>query len=133
MTNQVFIFVTLSLCSVYFVVSGIQFWTTAYLIKVLKLDKTVVMLSFTGCCITAPMVGVAVGSYLSDKQGGYKGKNVITAIKLCAAFGLMAFIFAFPIGYLGSIIYVLPLLWCLLFAGATLIPTATGVIVNSVP
>jgi hypothetical protein len=31
-----------------------------------------------------------------------------------------------------DIVYVLPLLWCLLFFGAALIPTATGVIVNSV-
>lgn len=128
-----FIFVTLSLCSVYFVVTGIQFWTTAYMITVLKIDKTVVMLSFTGCCITGPLVGVSVGSYLSDANGGYKGKNVLTAIKLCAAFGTMAFIFAFPIGFLGSLYYILPLLWCLLFSGATLIPTATGVVVNSVP
>jgi len=103
------------------------------MIHVLKCDKTVVMLSFTICCITGPIFGVSIGSYLSDKNGGYKGKNVLTAIKLCAAFGLMAFIFAFPIGFLGSLFYVLPLLWCLLAAGATIIPTATGIIVNSVP
>ena len=38
MTNWLFLFVTLSLCSVYFVVTGIQFWTTAYMVYVLKVD-----------------------------------------------------------------------------------------------
>jgi sugar phosphate permease len=38
LTNPLFIFVTLSLCSVYFVVTGIQFWTTSYMLYVLKAD-----------------------------------------------------------------------------------------------
>jgi hypothetical protein len=57
---------------------------------------------------------------------------VLTAIKLCTAFGVCAFIFAAPIGFLNNIIYIMPLLFCLLFFGAALIPTATGVVVNSV-
>ena len=36
-------------------------------------------------------------------------------------------------GYVGSIYYITPLFWFLLFSGATLIPTCTGIIVNSVP
>jgi Kef-type K+ transport system membrane component KefB len=56
----------------------------------------------------------------------------LTAIKLCAAFGTCAFIFAAPIGFLTNIVYIMPLLWSLLFFGAALIPTATGVVVNSV-
>ncbi len=57
---------------------------------------------------------------------------MLTAIKLCAGFGTLAFIFAAPIGFLNSLIYIMPLLWSLLFFGAALIPTATGVVVNSV-
>lgn len=73
-----------------------------------------------------------MGGYLSDRNGGYKGKNVLTAIKLCAGFGTLAFCFAAPIGFLDRIYQIMPLLWCLLFFGAALIPTATGVVVNSV-
>jgi len=132
-TNWVFLFVTFTLCSVFFVVTGIQFWSTAYMIRILKADKTVVMLVFTICCLTGPIAGVAMGSYLSDKNGGYKGKNVLTAIQLCAAFGVLASIFAFPIGFVGSLYYMTPLLWFLLFSGAMIIPTGTGIIVNAVP
>ncbi len=56
----------------------------------------------------------------------------MTAIKLCTGFGALAFIFAAPIGFLNSLVYIMPLLWSLLFFGAALIPTATGVVVNSV-
>jgi Kef-type K+ transport system membrane component KefB len=48
------------------------------------------------------------------------------------AFGAQAFIFAIPIGFMNSLVYIMPLMWCLLFFGAALIPTATGVVVNSV-
>jgi len=57
---------------------------------------------------------------------------VLTAIKLCIAFGTCAFIFSVPIGFLSNFYYIMPLLWSLLFFGAALIPTATGVVVNSV-
>lgn len=56
----------------------------------------------------------------------------MTAIKLCAVFGVCAFIFAAPIGFMSNLVYITPLIWALLFFGAALIPTATGIIVNSV-
>lgn len=57
---------------------------------------------------------------------------MLTAIKLCSAFGFCAFLFAAPIGFLDNLIYIMPLLWSLLFCGAALVPTATGIVVNSV-
>jgi MFS family permease len=81
-SNYVFIFVTLCLCSVYFVVTGIQFWTTAYFLLVLEEDPNTTMITFALVCITAPLAGVSVGSYFSDLNGGYKGENLLKAIKL---------------------------------------------------
>ena len=82
LTNYVFLLVTLCLCSVYFVVTGIQFWTTAYMIKVLHEDVNTTMIMFTFVAISAPVAGVAVGSAFSDFSGGYKGENLVKAIKL---------------------------------------------------
>ena len=81
-TNFVFVFVTLSLCSVYFVVTGIQFWTTAYFLLVLNENPETTMINFAIVCITAPVAGVSVGSYFSDMIGGYKGENLLKSIKL---------------------------------------------------
>lgn len=105
---------------------------TVYLIKVLDEDPGLVTILYSLCSITAPIPGAAMGGYIADHNGGYKGKNVLTAIKICAGFGTLAFIFAFPIGFLNSIVYIMPLLWSLLFFGAALIPTATGIVINSV-
>lgn len=142
LTNWIFIFTTLTLCCTYFVVTGIQFWMTVYLIKVLKQDPKLVSFLFALCSITAPIPGAALGGYLTDKnvlylysknlQGGYKGKNVINAIKICLGFGTLAYFFAAPIGFLNNMLLIMPLLWCLLFFGAALVPIATGVVINSV-
>lgn len=131
-SNGIFVSVTLALCMFYFVVTGIQYWITVYLIEVLGSDPIKVLISFSATCISAPLVGVAVGSYIADHLGGYKGRNLINAIKFCALCSLLACIFAIPIGYVGSLLYVVPLLWILLFFGGAMSPTATGINVNAV-
>jgi len=50
------------------VVTGIQFWMTAYMIKVLKQDPGLVTLVYIICSITAPIPGAATGGYLADKN-----------------------------------------------------------------
>lgn len=131
-SNGIFVSVTLALCMFYFVVTGIQYWITVYLIEVLGSDPIKVLISFSATCISAPLVGVAVGSYIADHLGGYKGRNLVNAIKFCALCSLLACFFAIPIGYVGSLFYVVPLLWMLLFFGGAMSPTATGINVNAV-
>ena len=133
LTNYVFVFVTLWLWSLYFVVTGIQFWTTAYFLLVLKEDPKTTMINFAVVWITAPIAGVSFGSIISDHIGGYKGENLLKAIKLCALFGFCAFLFAFPIGFFNTLWTLIPCLWMLLFFGSMLTPTCTGIIVSSVP
>jgi hypothetical protein len=116
----------------FFIVTGIQFWMTIYLIEILGNDPIQVVIIFSVVSVTAPMSGVLIGGTFADRYGGYKGKNVIKALKLCSAFGLVAFVFAFPIGFLYSIVYVSVLLWAFLFFGAAVIPVGTGIMVSSV-
>ena len=61
----------MSLCCLYFVVTGIQFWMTAYLIKVLDEDPTLVTIVYSLCSITAPIPGAAMGGYLADVNVSY--------------------------------------------------------------
>ena len=88
-------------------------------------------MAFSVICITSPMVGVIFGGWLSDHFGGYKGNNLVTALQLCVVFAFLACIFAIPIGFVGSLTYVCPLLWMMMFFGACLVPTATGININS--
>ena len=129
---MLYIWVCLGLCSMYFIVTGIQFWITSYLIDYLGNDPVQVIFIFSFISITAPMSGVLIGSSFADKYGGYKGKNVKKALKLCSAFGLVAFIFSFPLGFLYSIVYISVLLWAFLFFGAAIVPVGTGIMISSV-
>ena len=130
--NPLWVWVCLGLCSMYFIVTGIQFWITAYLIDYLGNDPVQVIFVFSFVSITAPLAGVLIGSTFADRYGGYKGKNVIKALKLCSAFGVVAFIFSFPIGFLYSLVYVSVLLWAFLFFGGAIIPVGTGIMVSCV-
>jgi hypothetical protein len=51
----------LSLSSMYFLVTGIQFWITEYLQEVLLMEKTTVFTYFSLISITAPILGVVIG------------------------------------------------------------------------
>ena len=90
------------------------------------------MIIFSAVSITAPLAGVIIGGTFADKYGGYKGKNTLKALKLCIAFGVVAFVFAFPLGLLTSLIYITVLLWTFLFFGAAIVPVGTGIMVSSV-
>jgi MFS family permease len=130
--NSLYISVTLGLCSMYFIVTGIQFWMTSYLIDILHCDPVQVVVIFSTVSITAPLAGVIIGGTFADKYGGYKGKNTLKALKLCCAFGVVAFVFAFPLGFLENLIYITVLLWTFLFFGAAIVPVGTGIMVSSV-
>ena len=133
LTTPLYVSITFGMCSIYFIVTGIQFWMTEYLIAILDIDPLLVNILFSIISITAPLSGVIVGGTISDKYGGYKGKNVIKAIKMCIAFGLVSFVFAFPMGFLFQIIYLAVLLWTFLFFGAAIIPIGTGIMISAVP
>ncbi len=131
-TNSVYLSVICALCSIYFIVTGIQFWMTAYLIEVIEGDPVHVVIIFSFTTVTAPLSGVLIGGTISDKFGGYKGKNSIKAIKMCAAFGFISFVFSFPLCFIFSFFYITVLLWAFLFFGAAIVPIATGISISAV-
>ena len=131
--TPLYISITLGMCSIYFIVTGIQFWMTKYIIEIIGTKPLIVNIVFSIVSVTAPLFGVLVGGTISDKYGGYKGKNATKAIKMCVAFGLVSFVFAFPMGFLFQFIYLSVLLWTFLFFGAAIIPIGTGIMISSVP
>ena len=132
LSNHLYLSVTFGLCSIYFIVTGIQFWMTAYLIKIIHGEPIKVVLTFSFTTVTAPLAGILMGGAFADRYGGYKGNNTYKAIKMCAAFGFISFVFAFPLGFLYSFVYVTILLWAFLFFGAAIVPVTTGIMISVV-
>ena len=133
LSNPLYITITLGLCSIYFIVTGMQFWMTEYLIDILQNDAVTVSLALSVTSITAPLAGVLVGGTAADQYGGYKGQNTAKALKMCIAFGFISFVFAFPMGFLFQMVYLIVLLWTFLFFGAAIIPVGTGVMISTAP
>jgi len=131
--NKLYILITLAITSIYFIVTGIQFWITKYLIEILKEEPIVVNIIFSIISITAPLSGVLFGGTISDKYGGYKGKNESKALEMCLAFGIFTLFFGIPLGFMFRIIYLSILLWAFLFFGAAIIPIAIGIMISCVP
>ena len=131
--NKLYILITLAITSIYFIVTGIQFWITKYLIEILEVEPIVVNIIFSIISITAPLSGVLFGGTISDKYGGYKGKNETKALQMCSAFGLLTLFFGIHLGFMFRIIYLSVLLWAFLFFGAAIIPIATGIMISCVP
>ena len=131
--NLIFVFLTLALCNMFFVVSGIQYWVTLYMLKTLNANPILVVVGFVVISTTAPILGVLTGGYVADYYGGYKGKNIRTAVRICVVFGLLAFVVAVPAGFVRNVVGEIILLWMLLFFGGCVLPAATGITVNSMP
>ena len=133
LSKTLYITITLGITSLYFIVTGIQFWITKYLIEILRTDPLIVNMIFSLISITAPLFGVLFGGTISDRYGGYKDKNETKALEMCVLFGLVSFVFAFPMGFLFQIVYLSILLWTFLFFGASIIPISTGIMISCVP
>lgn len=69
--RPVYLWIVLGLSGLYFVVTGIQFWTVSYMLNVLKADLTHIQLAFSITSITGPLCGVFFGGWLVDKMGTY--------------------------------------------------------------
>ena len=150
LTNGVYMCSVLGLSALFFVVTGVQFWVTSYIVKVIAMEQTYVMAAFGVTVITAPILGVFAGGAFIDKIGGYKGASaMITTLKCCCVFAFIAAGTAItaaavpkalaqgtdgtngsPAAGFAACIGLIAL--TLIFGGA-IIPAATGVIVSSVP
>ena len=80
-------------------------------------------------CLTAPIAGVIIGGIIFGSIGGYTSKK---ALRLCCILGAFAAINAIPIPFLTNKISVYLLLWLVFFFGASILPTMTGIMLNSV-
>ena len=130
--NFIYILAVCTNCVAFFVVFGLQFWGTLYIIDILNEDTRTAMVTYTIITITAPFFGVFLGGFISDKCGGYKGKQVLTALKLCLGFSFIGSFFGLWLGFVFTLHFWVPIVWLQIFFGACLIPPGSGVVVNSV-
>jgi len=121
----------LALSNLFFIITAIQYWASAYEKQVLGVtDENKIFISFTVVCITSPTLGLFFGGMVSAKTGGYEAKH---SILVCFIFGLLAGIAAIPVPITNDIFYFTLYLWLVLFFGGAILPNLIGIIITSLP
>lgn len=138
-TNLSFVTLCLTLSGLFFVVTGIQYWLPSYLKEMFGkevlgeeegVDDYMVNFAFAFTCFTAPILGAVAGGVTVTKMGGY---NTVRAQTLQYYMSACAVACALPIPFLNSFGLVVTLCWFLIFFGGFVLPTVTGIMINTVP
>lgn len=74
-------------------------------------------------------MGVVIGGVTISSIGGYNHKN---SFPVCLAVAFLGLLISLPIPFAKTKILTYALTWLLLFVGAFLVPTLTGIMINSV-
>ena len=130
LSNKEFLCLMLTLTMIYYIVAGIQYWTTNYLITVLSIDKTVATSLVAITSITAPISGVLVGGIATSYCGGYMTQKA-QSVSLCAAYICM--FCSLPIPWVSTKELFFTFVWLLLFFGGFIILVLICWMLSSVP
>jgi MFS family permease len=70
-SNMYFLLVVSSITILFFIITGIQYWISDYMITVLKQEQTLVFICFGIISITGPVLGIVIGGNITNCLGGY--------------------------------------------------------------
>ena len=90
-------------------------------------DEVYYFFAFT--CLTAPFMGVILGGIGFSALGGYNSPRSFRCLLILSIIGTF---FALPIPFSSVKLTVYTIIWLTLFIGALMLPTLTGVMLNSV-
>jgi MFS family permease len=128
------------LCALFFVVTGIQIWATAYFENAfekpagldMKAWRQLMMGSFVAVAATGPVVGLIVGGLVVETSfvGGYKTrKGQFRTCVTLVLIGILATVCGIVGGWTTSFGVCVVFMWLLLFFGGAIVPGATGMVI----
>lgn len=129
-TRSQFICAVFSTSALLFLVTGIQYWISDYLLETIGVPQAEVFISFALISVTAPLAGVLVGGYITQSLGGYATKS---ALIFSVWMGAVGSVVAVIVPFLDNFVYIAAGLWILFFIGGALLPNLTGIMISSIP
>ncbi|AAZ12375.1 transporter protein, putative [Trypanosoma equiperdum] len=123
----------LAMCSLYFVVSGLQNFMTQYLhAEPFNASMKTIMVGFGTAIVASPIGGVITGGVLLDRLGGYQ-QNTRRVMIFTTAWGAGAAFFSVLCIFAGSTSALLVLMSLMLFCGGAVVPSGSGRVMASLP
>ena len=129
MGNKTYLLVVISVTFLYYIITGIQYWVSDYMILELKQEEATVFICFGVISITGPVLGVVIGGNITAYLGGYSTRK---SVQQTLFFTFLCILFAIPIPFVDNFPLFCTLLWFLLFFGGAILPSLTGVLLNTV-
>jgi len=99
------------------------------MIQEMHIAEEVVFTTFGIVSITGPVTGVVIGGNVTTKLGGYNSKK---SLYLTCSIALVCLFCAMPIPFVQNYPTFVALLWFLLFCGGFILPSMTGIMLNTV-
>jgi sugar phosphate permease len=128
-SNKTYLLVVLSVSFLYYIITGIQYWVSDYMIIVLQQSEATVFICFGVVSITGPVLGVIIGGNITTYLGGYSTRK---SLQQTLCFTCLCLVFALPAPFIDNFPLFCSLLWFLLFFGGAILPSLTGVLLNTV-
>eukprot|EP00812_Abedinium_dasypus_P013190 NODE_669_length_1416_cov_264.614254.p1 GENE.NODE_669_length_1416_cov_264.614254~~NODE_669_length_1416_cov_264.614254.p1 ORF type:complete len:403 (+),score=91.28 NODE_669_length_1416_cov_264.614254:27-1211(+) len=137
--NRVYRLATFVLCVLFFVVTGVQYWSSKYFIVAFEQPRILVNSVFVCVAGTAPILGIAGGGQIIDRLGGYDSEEgARRAVKLSLLWSVLTALTGIGAGLIAPgpetwrLWVVASLIWVLLLFGAAMLPPLTGLLLQSV-
>ena len=124
-----FLLTVFIISTMFFIISGILFWSTDYFVDVLLVPKSNVTLYFALTSLSSPISGALLSQPLLGMIGSFQSKY---AMPLCLVITSVAFFFAAWIPFADNFGIAIGLMWIILFGGGALLPLLTGIMITSV-
>lgn len=130
-SSPIFVFSVLTVASLFFILTSIQFWGSNYMKNHLKItNQTYQLISFVVICLTSPTIGILVGGTIINRIGGYEKKHASIFCFICCCLSVS---FIIPIPFFNDLIWFTLFGWLALFFGGALMTPLTGIIITSIP
>lgn len=131
MTYKIYMLSIFSLSCLYFCVTGLQYWGSDYMNRVLGIHSPEKrLLYFSIICFSSPTIGVIMGGYIVNYLQGYEDKRVYD---LCFILSILTLINAMISIFTQKIIVFIIFTWFALLFGGAIMPTLTGIVITSLP
>lgn len=129
MANKNYLLIVISVTFLYYIITGLQYWMSDYMLVVLKQQEAIVFITFGVISITGPVLGVVVGGNITTCLGGYSTRKTLYQT---LSFTFLCLISALPCPFVDSFVVFCICLWFLLFFGGAILPALTGILLNTV-